>query len=79
MTKQQFDKAVSIARSNVSLDNVDDTILDGCALPDFKPVTVTLEATARFIRWHCCQLNGQIDSEALNEMRNISRKKWLVS
>lgn len=79
MTKQQFDNAVAIARSNNDLSNVDDTILYGCALPDFKPVTVVLEACAKFIRWHCVMLNGQIDAEALNEMRLISRKKWLVT
>ncbi len=77
MTKQQFDKAVTLARTTLDL-NDDDEVLYGCALPNFKPVTVTLEAAAKFIRWHCVQLNGQVDSEALNEMRNISRKKWLV-
>jgi len=78
MTKQQFDKAVTIARSDADLSAVDDTILDGCGLKDFKPVTVVMEACAKFIRWHCITLAGGIDAEALNEMREISRKKWLV-
>jgi len=79
MTKQQFSDAVAIAQSETDLTTVDDTILYGCGLPDFKAVTVTLEAAAKFIRWHCMMLNGSMDSEALNEMRNISRKKWMVA
>lgn len=78
MTKDQFNAAVAIAQSKVDLSNVDDTVLDGCGLPGFVPVTVSLEACAKCIRWHAICLNGQIDSEALNEMRNISRKRWLV-
>lgn len=78
MTKTQFDAAVAIARSKVDLTNVDDSILDGCGLPGFVPVTITLEVAAKCIRWHAVCLNGQMDSEALTEMRNISRKRWLV-
>ena len=78
MTKQQFDKAVTIACGQQDLSQVDDSVLHGCALPHFQPATITLEAAAKFIRWHATCLNGQVDSEALNEMRNLSRKKWLV-
>lgn len=78
MNKKQFDSAVALAKSDTDLSLVDDSSLYGCALPDFKPVTITLEMAAKFIRWHCVQLNGQFDGEALNEMRNLSRKRWLV-
>lgn len=78
MTKQQFDAAVKMAQEGSFDENADDSILDGCALPGFQPVTVTLDAAARCIAWHCVCLNGSIDSEALNEIRNISRRKWLV-
>ena len=79
MTKDQFSAALTIAKSQVDLSNVDDSILDGCGLPDFKPVTVTLEACAKCIRWNAVCLNGQIDSEALNDMRHWSRKRWLIA
>lgn len=79
MTKDQFSAALTIAKSQVDLSNVDDSILDGCGLPDFKPVTVTLEACAKCVRWHAVCLNGQIDSEALNDMRHWSRKRWLIA
>lgn len=78
MTKAQFDEAVRIARSKVDLSDVSDDILLGCGLPSFKPVTITLEMAAKFIRWQSCLLNGGIDAEALNECRTISRRKWLV-
>jgi hypothetical protein len=77
MTKAQFDAATKMAKEGTYGD-VDDTILDGCGLPDFKPVTVSIDAAARFIAWQCLCLNGQFDQEALNEMREISRRKWLV-
>ena len=48
------------------------------ASPGFKPATVTLEAAAKFIAWHCLQLNGQFDGQALNELRALSRKHWLI-
>ena len=79
MTKDQFSAALTIAKSKVDLSNVDDSILDGCGLHGFVPVTVSLEACAKCIRWHAFCLNGQIDSEALNELRSISRKRWLIA
>ncbi len=78
MTKQQFDKAVALATSSEDLSNHDDSVLYGCALADFVPATVTLQAAARFIRWQAVNLNGTVDSESLNDLRAISRKRWLV-
>lgn len=78
MTKQQFDKAVTLARSSEDLSKHDDTVLHGCALAGFTPATCTLQASARFIRWHAINLDGSVDSEALNDLRAISRKRWLV-
>jgi hypothetical protein len=78
VTKRQFDAAVALATSEVDLSHADDTALHGCGLPGFKPATCTLAAAARFIRWHCVNLNGSVDGEALNEMRELSRKRWLV-
>lgn len=78
MRKDQFDAAVQMIRDRKDLSNVDDTIMDGCGLPGFKPVTITLEMAAKFIAWQCVQLNGQFDAKALDECREISRKRWLV-
>jgi hypothetical protein len=78
MTKQQFADAVQLIRDGRDVSGADDTPLHGYGLPGFQPVTVTLEAAAKFIAWHCQQLNGQFDGEALNEMRELSRKRWLI-
>jgi hypothetical protein len=75
MTKAEFKQAFAIADSKVDLSNVDDTVLDGCGLPDFQPVAVTLEAVAKHLRWQARYLNGQWDSEALDECHAILRRK----
>jgi hypothetical protein len=77
MTKVQFDNAVVMAQEGTYAD-VDDSVLFGCGLADFKPVTITLDVAAKFIAWHCINLDGTINCEELTEMRNISRKRWLV-
>ena len=74
MTKPEFQAAYNLAVSGVEL-TADDSILFGCGLPDFSPVTCTLEVVARFLRWQCCYIFGGVDSEALNECRNICRRK----
>lgn len=78
MTKQQWDAAVQLVRTGKDFSNIDDSPLHGCALPNFAPVTITLECAAKFIQWHCLQINGTFDQEALTELREISRKRWLI-
>ena len=75
MTKPEFQAAYSLAVSGVDLSAHDDTILDGCALAGFSPVTATVEAVARFLRWHVCQFNGGVDHEMLTDLRNCFRRK----
>ena len=79
MTLQQFQQAFDIAKNfNRDLSNVDDSILFGYGLPDFKPVHTTLEAVAKTIRWQALQFNGQWDAEALNEVAEAGRRNFLV-
>lgn len=79
MTLQQFQDAFAIAKDfNRSLSEVDNSILFGYGLPDFKPVHTTLEAVAKTIRWQALQFNGQWDSEALNEIAELGRRNFLV-
>ena len=77
MTTQQFKQAANMAIEGNYAD-VDDSVLHGCGLAGFIRATITMDVAAKFIAWHCVQLNGQFDCEALTEMRNISRKKWVV-
>lgn len=79
MTFQEFQSAFSIAKNfNLDLINVDDSILYGYGLPEFKPVHTTLEAVAKTIRWQALQFNGQWDAHELNEVARLGRKNFLV-
>lgn len=79
MTLAQFQKAFAIANdTSIDLSTVDDTILFGCGLPRFEPVHTTLEAVAKLIRWQAMQFNGEWNSEALNEVTTIGRRKFMI-
>lgn len=79
MNKQEFSAAYALAASHADLSEVDDTVLHGCALPDFHSVTTNLQSVAKFLRWHCQYLNGQWDSEALTGMRELFRHKVTIA
>jgi len=79
MTLTQFQQAFAIAKDfNRDLSNVDDSILYGYGLSNFKPVHTTLEAVAKTIRWQALQFNGEWNAEALNEVAENGRKNFLV-
>jgi len=78
MNADHFSAAVALARSDAKLDHYDISVLDGFGLPDFKQVAVVLEVAAACIRWQCCQLNGGIDNEALEECRQAFRHKVII-
>jgi len=82
MTKSEFSQAVKIAQSPRSLENVDDSSLMGCGLPEFKyPVYVTVEMVAKLIRWQCCGIFSNstiVDAEELNNMAWIAKRKFQV-
>ena len=68
MNRTDLDTALAIAGSDRVL-NMDDLFLfDGFALPNFRPVTCTVEALAVLIRWQCVRFDMSIDSEALDEL-----------
>ncbi len=50
----------------------------GYGLKDFKPVHVSIWQVSRLIRWQCLQFNGEFDMEAVDELMNIGRKKFLI-
>lgn len=78
MKRNQLEKAVQLSLSKTDLDLADLAIFDGFGLPGFKPVTVTTRALAMLIRWQCVQLNGQINSEALDEIATLGRTRFNV-
>jgi len=79
MTLQQFQAAFAIAKDfSRDLSSVDDSILYGYGLRDFRPVYTTLEAVAKTIRWQALQMNGEWDAEALNEVADAGRRNFIV-
>jgi hypothetical protein len=77
MTKQELQAAVTLAQSKETIED-DDSCLYGLYLPDFKQVSTTIRAVARFIRWHCIYLNGSVATEELNEFAGFARKRILI-
>jgi hypothetical protein len=78
MTKQQFSEALKIAQSDRDLSDVNNDVILGYGLPDFKPVYVTLEMVAKEIRWHAYSLHGELLSEPLNEVARFARRSFLI-
>ena len=80
MTRNQFASAVTLARDySRDFSAIDDSPLFGCGLPGFKPVFVTLEQVAKFVRWQCAFINGNgFDGESLAECAGIARAKFTL-
>ena len=78
MTKQEFSQALEIAKSDRDLSNIDNSVIFGYGLPDFKPVHVTLEMVAKEIRWNSFMFSGEICSTALNEVATLGRRNFLI-
>jgi hypothetical protein len=78
MRATDLDAALAIARSHRPLNVADLAIFDGFGLPDFKPITCTVEALAMLIRWQCFCLDGSIDAEALAEIAELGRRRFTV-
>ena len=79
MTFKQQQAAFQIANNfDMDLSDVDVDIFWGCGLNDFKPVYVTLKQVARHMRWQALQMNGEWDSNELNEVNLIGKRKFLI-
>ena len=78
MTTQEFKRAFTIASSDQDLTNVNMGHLFGFGLQDFQPVSTTVEAVARMMRWQAHQMDGGWDEQALDEIRQCGRTKFIV-
>ena len=70
-------KSVFAIANNKSIDllNVDDSILYGCGLPEFRPVHTTKEVCAKMVRHIGMQLNGKWDMEEVNQFFILLKRK----
>jgi len=78
MKATDLDAALAIARSDRPLNLDDLSLFDGFGLPDFQPVTCTVEALAMLVRWQCVCFNRSIDSEAFDEIARLGRHRFTV-
>jgi hypothetical protein len=78
MNKHEAKAAFQIACSDADLSNVDNDVIIGYGLPNFTPVNVTLEMVAKEMRHHAMQLNGKWDSEALQQVIDCGRKRFII-
>lgn len=81
MTKEEFKQAVELARDRQGYLGFDDTnihIFSGFCLKGFKPVHCTLADVADLIRWQAFKFNGEIDAQALDEIAEVGRHKFIV-
>jgi hypothetical protein len=83
MKKSEFASAAALAFDySKDLAHVDDSALFGCGLPGFKPVFVTLEQVAKFVRWQCTFVNSggsaAFDAEELANCADIAREKFTL-
>ena len=83
MTRNELSKAVALAQTDVSLPKYIgpqsvDCPFDGFALSDFEPVTCTIRDLAALVRYQCMQLNGELDTTALNEIAECGKRKFTI-
>jgi len=78
MTKQELSRALEIARSKTQLSHINTSIFDGCALQDFKPIHVTIDALAAFLRYQVVCFDGSIDQQELNDIASYGRQRFMV-
>jgi hypothetical protein len=78
MNANEFKAAFAIASSDKDLSDVSFDHLFGFGLKDFQPVSTTLDAIAKVIRWQTLFMNGTWDQEELDTIRSIGRKQFIV-
>jgi hypothetical protein len=78
MNKAEFKQAFAVAKSDVNLSEVDNTLLYGCGLPGFEPVYCTTRQVAKLLRWQAQNLNGSWDMGEVNNIAKIAQRKFLI-
>ena len=78
MDAKEFKMAFALAKSNADFSNVNIDHLSGYGLKDFQPVTTTLEAVAKIMRWQALHFNGSWDMEELDGIKYVGKKKFEI-
>jgi hypothetical protein len=81
MTTKEFKAAFALAESQevLPVGFADLGAFDGFALKEFQPVTVTLAHVAALIRYQAGYMSGGFDAEALAEVRECGRRRFVIA
>lgn len=80
MKLSEIQQATTMALSSAKLPSCQhDTTLWGLSMRNFQPVITTLEVVAGFIRYHCINLDGTLDSTALQELTHPLQKRVKIA
>ncbi len=77
MTIEQFNSAMKLAASK---EDINESIVNfyGFGLTEFKPVYVTIRQVAALIRYQAQYMLGGWDQEAIREIKEHGRKKFII-
>ena len=76
MTAKEFKRVFQLAqREDFNPAIYDTNILNGCALPGFQRVSVTIEVAASFLRYHAICMDCSWDLHEVNNMEEIYKRK----
>lgn len=78
MNQLDFKKVYALAVSDADLSNSNIDALIGCATKDFKQVCVPVESAAKLLRECICLFSGGIDTEELQNMRQVYKKNVVL-
>ena len=80
MKKVQMAEAVGIAKSDEELSGAHSglAIFDGFGLPGFGTVFVTTKQVAILIRYQAHYFNGGWDEDAIREIWEFGRKRFMI-
>lgn len=82
MNAEQFERALKLAQDlkiDLSFAQSQTNALFSFGLPSFPATETTIAAVALVIRWQALSFNGSWDQDAIQEVREISRYKFVIS
>ncbi len=78
MNKKEVTEVMELVNADAQYGFDGIEVFDGYGLPNFVPVNVTKLQVAKLVRWQCGLLNGQLDSEELNNLVNLGRHRFNI-
>ena len=79
MNKEELKRAVELAKErHVDFSQTNLHLFTGFGLKAFKPLHCTISDVADLIRWQAFKFDGELDTEAINEIAEAGRHKFII-